>query len=145
MWKIQAEGKGLAFVEEIPAEGALALGDGIRLRQVLNNLLGNACKFTERGRIALRLKATALGGTLVLVWEVADTGIGISVQDQAKVFDPFTQADEESTRAHGGTGLGLAICREIAVRMGGSIEVESQPGKGSVFRLRLSLPQVETD
>jgi signal transduction histidine kinase len=145
MWKIQAEGKGLAFVEEIPAEGALALGDGIRLRQVLNNLLGNACKFTERGRIALRLKATALGGTLVLVWEVADTGIGISVQDQAKVFDPFTQADEESTRAHGGTGLGLAICREIAVRMGGSIEVESQPGKGSVFRLRLSLPLVETD
>ncbi|MBF0284645.1 MAG: PAS domain S-box protein [Magnetococcales bacterium] len=118
-------------------------GDGGRVRQVLLNLLGNAVKFTERGVVRLEAE-TALGakGRPELVFMVKDTGPGISPQDLERIFDPFVQTGLTSKRSDG-TGLGLAICRQIAQRMGGTMEAESQEGNGSLFRLRIPLREVD--
>ena len=115
-------------------------GDPIRLRQVLVNLLHNAVKFTERGRIVLDVGV--LGETedaVQLRFEVRDTGIGIAEDQFDSVFDAFTQVDASSTRRHGGTGLGLAIVKEIAELMGGRVGVDSRIAHGSTFWLELSL------
>jgi len=115
-------------------------GDPIRLRQVLVNLLHNAVKFTERGRIVLDVGL--LGATedaVQLRFEVRDTGIGIAEDQFDSVFDAFTQVDGSSTRRHGGTGLGLAIVKEIAELMGGRVGVDSRIAHGSTFWLELSL------
>ena len=115
-------------------------GDPIRLRQVLVNLLHNAVKFTERGRIVLDVGV--LGATedaVQLRFEVRDTGIGIAEDQFDSVFDAFTQVDASSTRRHGGTGLGLAIVKEIAELMGGRVGVDSRIAHGSTFWLELSL------
>ncbi len=109
-------------------------GDENRLRQVLNNLLNNAIKFTESGKILLsitQLEENKEQNTLR--FEVADTGIGIDAEEKLRLFQPFTQADVSTTRRFGGTGLGLAICKEIVEMMGGEIGVESEAGKGSRF------------
>ncbi len=114
-------------------------GDPTRLRQVLLNLLSNALKFTQKGSVTLRLDGEpAPGGCAALVFEVADTGIGIPAEHQAHIFEPFTQADSTTTRQFGGTGLGLAICNELVQMMGGKIFLASQQGRGSTFRFRLA-------
>ncbi|MCK9686884.1 hybrid sensor histidine kinase/response regulator [Scleromatobacter humisilvae] len=120
---------------------ARANGDPTRLRQVLINLLNNAIKFTERGG-QVRLAAWRAGGDAAshrLVIEVRDDGIGISEAAQRRLFEPFTQADESTTRRFGGTGLGLAISKELVTLMGGELGVESAPGAGSTFRIELTL------
>jgi signal transduction histidine kinase len=110
--------------------------DSMRLKQILLNLLSNACKFTKEGEIALRVRKVADGRDWVEL-AVADTGIGLTAEQQAKLFQEFTQADSLTARRYGGTGLGLAITRKLARMMGGDVTVTSQPGKGSVFTVRL--------
>ncbi len=119
----------------------LVLADPVRLRQLLINLLGNAVKFTEDGAVSLRVAARErrADARVPLVLTVADTGIGIAAEDLARLFDPFTQADQSTNRRFGGTGLGLAIVRQLTELMGGHIEVESSPGEGTTFRLELDL------
>jgi PAS domain S-box-containing protein len=115
-------------------------GDENRLRQVLNNLLNNAIKFTESGEISLSIsKLEANNLQTILRFEVADTGIGIDAEEKMRLFQPFTQADVSTTRRFGGTGLGLAICKEIVEMMGGEIGVESEIGKGSRFWFTVAL------
>jgi len=115
-------------------------GDPTRFRQVLLNLIGNAVKFTQRGRIDLRLDAEApANANPTLVVSVADTGIGIAQEALEHLFDRFNQADASIARRFGGSGLGLAISRELAQLMGGDIVVRSTLGRGSVFELRLPL------
>jgi adenylate cyclase len=108
----------------------------MRLKQILLNLLSNACKFTRQGEVALRVRKVADGGNWV-EFAVSDTGIGMTPEQQAKLFEDFTQADSSTAQRYGGTGLGLAITRKLARMMGGDVTVESTPGKGSVFAVRL--------
>ena len=122
-------------VQVAPEVPAMLHGDGARLRQVVVNLLSNAVKFTDQGGVALRLEVA--GEKLRL--SVQDTGIGISQQAQANLFDDFTQADASISRRFGGTGLGLAICRRLVNAMGGTIGVDSSPGQGSLFHVTLPL------
>jgi signal transduction histidine kinase len=110
--------------------------DPMRLKQILLNLLSNACKFTKEGEVALRVRRVADGRDWVEL-AVADTGIGMTPEQQAKLFQEFTQADSLTARRYGGTGLGLALSRKLARMMGGDVTVTSEQGKGSVFTLRL--------
>jgi signal transduction histidine kinase len=110
--------------------------DSMRLKQILLNLLSNACKFTKEGEVALRVRKVADGRDWVEL-AVADTGIGLTAEQQAKLFQDFTQADSLTARRYGGTGLGLALSRKLARMMGGDVMVTSEPGKGSVFTVRL--------
>ena len=131
----QARGKNLQlrFVTEpdVPNE---VLGDPVRLGQVLLNLAANAVKFTAQGEVVVNVGVSAwLEDSLRLRFSVKDTGIGIPHSQQSKLFEPFTQADESTTREFGGTGLGLAICTQLVEMMNGTIEVESAPGSGSTF------------
>ena len=137
----QARRKGLAIGSSIaPGTPAHLVGDPYRLRRILVNLLGNAVKFTEQGRVHLAVapagpeEAEPSGpAEIVLAFTVSDTGIGIPADKQAVIFDSFTQAEGSQTRKYGGTGLGLAICRELTAMMGGRIRLVSEPGKGSTF------------
>jgi signal transduction histidine kinase len=115
--------------------GALTV-DPMRLRQILLNLLSNACKFTKEGEVRLRARRVANGGNWIEC-AVVDTGIGMTAEQQAKLFEEFTQADATTAQRFGGTGLGLAITRKLARMMGGDVTVTSEPGKGSVFTVRL--------
>ncbi len=137
----RAQEKGLELTCNVPPGfPEQLLGDPVRLRQMLTNLVGNAVKFTEAGDVSLEADAiyeTPTHATLRL--SVRDTGIGIPAERQATIFESFTQADGSTTRRYGGTGLGLTICRQLAELMGGSIGVESEPGKGSTFWLQLTL------
>ena len=132
----RAEDKGLVLdivMEPTLRERVLA-GDPTRLKQVLLNLVDNAVKFTEHGHVTVRagvLQEAAQG--LTLQFQVADTGIGIAPEDLPRLFRPFEQVDNSSTRRHGGTGLGLAISRRLVGLMGGEIQVDSMPGRGSTF------------
>lgn len=112
----------------------LVRADETRLRQVLNNLVGNAVKFTERGEVVVRLDAIARDGDVGLSFRIIDTGIGIAPEQRARLFQSFTQGDSSMTRRYGGTGLGLAICKRLVELMGGDIGVTSEPGAGSTFR-----------
>jgi signal transduction histidine kinase len=110
--------------------------DPMRLRQILLNLLSNAFKFTKEGEVTLRARRVADGRDWI-EFAVADTGIGMTAEQQAKLFEEFTQADATTAQRFGGTGLGLAITRKLARLMGGDVTVASEPGKGSVFTVRL--------
>ncbi len=130
--------KGLRLaVEWGPGVPAYVLGDALRLRQILLNLLGNALKFTDAGGIRLEAGCERLNpeaeAEVELRFSVADTGAGIEAAQQAQIFEAFRQADNSKTRRHGGTGLGLAICKRLTALMNGRIWVESEPGAGSVF------------
>jgi len=116
----------------------LLLGDQMRTRQIVLNLLGNAIKFTQQGRITVTVKLVSRSnGTAVVLLSVADTGIGMSPDTLERIFAPFEQADNSTTRRYGGSGLGLAICRRLVELMGGQIWAESQEGSGSAFHVEL--------
>ena len=111
--------------------------DLTKVRQILLNLLSNACKFTERGEVVLTVeRVPALAGDR-MVFRVSDTGIGMTAEQLGRVFDEFAQADASTTRKYGGTGLGLTLCRRFARRMGGEVTVESEPGRGTTFTVDL--------
>src|SRR5262249_18063093 len=110
--------------------------DPMRLRQILLNLLSNACKFTKEGEVRLRGCRVGNGGGCIEL-SVCDNGIGMTPEQQAKLFPEFSQADAPTAQRFGGTGLGLAITRKLARMMGGDVTVKSEPGKGSVFTLCL--------
>ena len=121
---------------ETPNDLGTLTVDPMRLRQVLFNLLSNACKFTKEGEIKLQARRVVDGGDWIEL-AVADSGIGMTAEQQAKLFEDFTQADASTAQRFGGTGLGLAISRKLARMMGGDVTVTSEPGKGSVFTVRL--------
>jgi len=116
------------------------LGDPTRIRQILLNLVDNAIKFTHRGEVELRVDFETVHGEIGCRFAVRDTGIGMSAETQARLFQAFSQADSSTTRRYGGTGLGLAVSRQLAELMGGQLRVESTPGVGSSFTLTLSMP-----
>lgn len=130
----EAKRKGIVLTAEIHQPSSGLRGDHVRLQQALLNYVANAVKFTEHGSIAIRVKLVRDDpADVMLRFEVQDTGIGIPADHLSKLFAPFEQADNSSTRKYGGTGLGLAITRKIAGLMGGEAGAESEPGKGSTF------------
>ena len=137
----QASAKGLAIAADSePGSNDALVGDPTRIRQILFNLLSNAVKFTERGGIVVSAGTAPLGGGWTRVtFAVKDTGIGLDEAQQARLFEPFSQADSSTTRRYGGTGLGLSIVRRLAQLMGGDVAVESAPGEGSTFTVTLIL------
>jgi signal transduction histidine kinase/CheY-like chemotaxis protein len=139
----QAAAKGLKLAAYVAADvPERVMGDPLRLRQILFNLLGNALKFTEKGSVRLSLERV---GDNQLCIEVADTGIGLTEEQRERLFQPFVQADSTTTRRFGGTGLGLSIVRRLAEAMGGSVAVESVIGIGSTFTVTVPLdPATET-
>jgi PAS domain S-box-containing protein len=146
---LRAQQKGLELACHVrPDVPDLLVGDPVRLRQVLVNLIGNAIKFTDQGEVVIEVSLTSRDrqgaeeplpdgrGSLEVLFEVRDTGIGIAAEKQATIFEAFSQADVSTTRRFGGTGLGLTICNQLARMMGGGIAVESAEGRGSTFRFR---------
>jgi signal transduction histidine kinase/putative methionine-R-sulfoxide reductase with GAF domain len=133
--QLAEQNKNRLIVEAQENLGSLTV-DPMRLRQILLNLLSNACKFTKKGEVTLLARRVANGHEWVEV-AVADTGIGMTPEQQAKLFQEFSQADKTTAQRFGGTGLGLAITRKLARMMGGDVTVASEPGKGSVFTVRL--------
>lgn len=130
--------KGLSLAFELAPEADVpVLGDSARLRQILQNLLGNAVKFTTAGAVKLTIGRNP--STSMVDFAVSDTGIGIAADKLASIFDDFSQADSSTTRNYGGTGLGLGICRRLVEMMGGDIRVESIPEQGSTFRFSIRL------
>jgi signal transduction histidine kinase/CheY-like chemotaxis protein len=134
-----AEARSLGFVFELDLVDTPVVGDALRGRQVVSNLLSNALKFTSQGQIGLRCRSRSVGGRVEVTLEVSDTGIGIPAERTAHLFEPFTQADSSTTRRFGGTGLGLAICARLVTAMGGQIEVRSTEGAGSTFTVRMAM------
>ncbi|MFO1284103.1 MAG: ATP-binding protein [Burkholderiales bacterium] len=136
-----ASARGTVLSAEIDPDADIAVsGDPTRLRQVLTNLVSNAVKFTERGtiRIACRCRQDpGAGGGSRFEFEIVDTGVGISPQVRQSLFRPFSQGDPSTTRRFGGTGLGLSICKQLVDLMGGTIECDSEPGRGTTFRVTL--------
>ena len=143
----QALTKGLALSHEIEAGSAdVLIGDPARVRQILLNLLGNAVKFTERGGAHVRAASESLGGGRTrATLTVTDTGIGMTAQERARLFQPFAQADSSTTRRFGGTGLGLSIVRRLAQLMDGDVAVDATPGSGSTFTVTLTLVTAPAD
>jgi signal transduction histidine kinase/ligand-binding sensor domain-containing protein/HPt (histidine-containing phosphotransfer) domain-containing protein/FixJ family two-component response regulator len=131
------ESKGIDLIVcPAPPTALTPLGDPLRIRQLLMNLVGNAVKFTQRGEVVVTCDMEPTGPELLQVkLAVADTGVGISAAAREKIFEPFTQADETTTRRFGGTGLGLSICHELTQLMGGNIVVDSEPNQGSTFTI----------
>jgi CheY-like chemotaxis protein/nitrogen-specific signal transduction histidine kinase len=132
-----AEGKGLdvevSIADDLPVG---VIGDALRLRSALENLIDNAVKFTEHGRVAFSVSAARAGrGRVKLIFTVSDSGIGIAASDLKQLFRPFAQASESVARRFGGAGLGLVFVKRIAQAMGGTLTVASKPGRGSTFRL----------
>jgi signal transduction histidine kinase/DNA-binding response OmpR family regulator/PAS domain-containing protein len=138
---VQAERKGLTIVTAVqPGTPDHLGGDAMRIRQILFNLIGNAIKFSERGEIRVAVRTLASHNDRVRVaLSVTDSGIGMTPEQVERVFQPFSQADNSTTRRYGGTGLGLSIVRRLAELMGGEASVESAPGKGSTFTVTLDL------
>jgi len=133
--QLAEQNKNRLVVDAQESLGALTV-DPMRLRQILLNLLSNACKFTKQGEVALRARRVVDERDWIEL-AVADSGIGMTPEQQAKLFEEFSQADAATAQRFGGTGLGLAITRKLARMMGGDVIVTSEPGKGSVFTVRL--------
>jgi two-component system sensor histidine kinase EvgS len=138
----RAHEKGLRMRVDVEPEVAATLsGDGVRLRQILFNLLSNAIKFTQTGEVSVRVAVAAQTDTSQTIdLAVEDTGIGIAPDVQARLFEPFVQAESSTTRRFGGTGLGLTICRRLIDLMGGTLALHSTPGAGTTMHMRLALP-----
>ena len=138
VWSEVSHAKGVALKLEIaPSAPDWVLGDILRVRQIMLNLVSNAVKFTTEGKVTLSLATGAAGEVLIFV---SDTGSGIDAETQIRLFAPFTQGSASIARRHGGTGLGLSICRKLARLMDGEISLESELGVGSTFRVTLPLP-----
>ncbi|MBM3568215.1 MAG: PAS domain S-box protein [Alphaproteobacteria bacterium] len=138
-----AAAKRLTLAVDVPGHLPDLIGDPTRIQQVLFNLVGNALKFTAKGEVAVKVKVAIENETsrrCGLRVVVSDSGIGIPIEAQGRLFRRFSQADSTTTRRYGGTGLGLAICRQLIETMGGHIGFDSEPGKGSTFWFTLSLP-----
>jgi adenylate cyclase len=133
--QLAEQNKNRLVVETADDLGVLTV-DPMRLKQILFNLLSNACKFTKQGEVKLRARRMADGGDWIEL-AVVDSGIGMTPEQQAKLFEEFSQADATTAQRFGGTGLGLAIARKLARMMGGDVTVTSEPGKGSAFTVRL--------
>lgn len=143
----RANERGLNFTVQME-EGVpdRIIGDSLHLQQVLNNLVSNALKFTETGFVKVKVvKVYQLGKKVELFFVVVDSGIGISVEEKEKIFDSFVQADASITRKYGGTGLGLSITKDLLKMMGGSINLESEKGRGSTFSFSLTFQTVSED
>jgi signal transduction histidine kinase/BarA-like signal transduction histidine kinase len=141
LWSETARQKGVELSLEIdPATPAWLVGDPVRVRQILLNLISNALKFTEQGSVAVRIAPGHGGG--IEIW-VADSGIGMTEGEQARLFQAFSQGETSTARRFGGTGLGLSICRQLVEMMRGEIAVQSRKGEGSTFRVKLPLPAAE--
>jgi signal transduction histidine kinase len=130
-----AQSRRLEFDVDVPAAAVRVETDPGKARQVLVNLLSNAVKFTERGTVTLRLRELDDG----ILFQVIDTGIGIAAEQMSRIFDPFWQAERPNTRRAGGTGLGLAVSRRYVRLLGGSLDIDSQPGRGTCVSVRLPL------
>lgn len=142
LWRARAEEKGLTFGVQGPADDPWVEADSTRLKQLLNNLIGNAIKFTSAGSVTVRLDAkTTTAGVLVAGW-VEDSGPGVSPETAETIFEPFNTG--QAGRSGAGAGLGLAICRQIVDRMGGTIRVEAATAGGARFGFELTLPRAET-
>jgi len=143
----RAKEKGLAFRLQVGDDVPPVLrGDPLRLRQILTNLAGNAVKFTEQGQVSIRVGLEQREGPQYrLIFAVTDTGIGITRQQQTHLFESFAQADNSVSRRFGGSGLGLVISKRLSELMGGELEVESEPGKGSLFYFRAPFQVGEAD
>lgn len=143
----KADEKGLKlmldFADDVPE---MIKGDPVRLYQIFNNLVGNAVKFTEQGEIYIRIRQNSLGDESKenLVFEITDTGIGIAPDRIKTIFDRFTQGSSDTTRKYGGSGLGLAITKNLVELQGGSIELDTDLGKGSIFRVYLNFDKAST-
>ncbi|MFC5374104.1 ATP-binding protein [Brevundimonas faecalis] len=141
LWRLPAEEKGVEVrVEVDPMLDRAVMGDAVRVRQVLTNLVSNALKFTSRGEIVLKAEAGEEGQVR---FTVVDTGVGFDQEQKDRIFGRFQQADGSITRRYGGTGLGLAISRDLVELMGGVLEAESEPGRGSCFWFDIPLPPVK--
>jgi signal transduction histidine kinase/CheY-like chemotaxis protein/HPt (histidine-containing phosphotransfer) domain-containing protein len=142
----RASAKGLTInIDVAPDVPRDVIGDPGRLRQVLSNLLGNSVKFTAMGGIRIAVSVTEVSGDdVVLAFAVVDSGIGMTAEQRAKLFQPYSQAEESTSRRFGGTGLGLSICLRLVELMAGSFQVESSPGEGSRFTFILRCPRAET-
>jgi two-component system, sensor histidine kinase and response regulator len=130
-----------SFEVRIPADLGMIRSDAVRLKQCLLNLLSNACKFTHKGMVTLLVTAEAEVDSAWIVFEVRDTGIGLTNEQAGRLFQPFAQADASTTRKYGGTGLGLSITKSLCEAMGGSIHLKSRIGEGSSFTMRLPKQQ----
>ena len=136
--RIHAQNKGLRLTESYAADLPETLRcDPTRLRQILNNLLNNAVKFTRQGEVELRVERQ----TNALRFSVRDTGCGIPMENQPRIFEKFFQSEQFATREHGGTGLGLALAKELVQLMNGEIGFDSVPGEGSTFHFTLPLAE----
>ncbi len=141
LFAYKAQEKGIELIFHVAPEVPRQLvGDSVRLRQILVNLIGNAIKFTESGQIVLKIEVKRKDfDSVLLEFGVSDTGIGMHSEQIAQLFEPFTQADSSTTRKYGGTGLGLTISQRLVNLMGGEITASSQPGQGSLFTFQLRL------
>lgn len=139
---LKAHEKGLELITYVSSDVPNSyIGDGFRLQQVITNLISNAVKFTDMGTVSLEVFPTVIDDDFALKFEVKDTGIGMTPDQQQKLFTSFSQADDSVTRKYGGTGLGLSICKQLTEMMGGSISVESEIEKGSTFTFAIKLQQ----
>jgi len=148
LMSVRAQSKDLEIASYVDPNIPISLiGDQGRIRQILVNLIGNAIKFTEEGGISLevRLEDRLPGDKVAVLFSVSDTGMGISPEQQAQLFERFTQADVSTTREFGGTGLGLSICHDLVELMEGTLEVQSKVGEGSIFKARIVLAADDGD
>jgi signal transduction histidine kinase len=145
LWKLQADAKGVALVLDLKDCPKMMEGDEGRIRQIVTNLLSNAMKFTEKGRVELSGRSIGEPNNRSAEIFVRDSGLGIAPEWHESIFELFQQVDGGTTRKYGGTGLGLAICRNLARAMGGDIRVDSQPGQGSTFTISLPLVEAAND
>ncbi len=147
MLAARAEAKGLTVDVTVAAElPEMLVGDAVRLRAAIENLIDNGVKFTERGAVRLDVQASHSGrGKIKLVFTVSDSGIGLTRAEIKRLFRPFTQANAEIARRYGGSGLGLAVVKSLAKLMGGDLTVTSTPGAGASFRLAIVLPVAAAD